>query len=289
MTLRRLLILAGLLLVLFLGMYTWNQRTRTMDGIAINFGMEIAGTMLGTIDAIKHSLEEYWDRYFDLVNVRKENEDLRAEVAAIKARLRDNAEDLRELARLRTLLRVPAMAGWRPLGARVLSGRFGPNAVLETVTINRGYVTGGRPGTPLVTQNGLVGRILRASPHAATAFLVTDPGSRVAVLAQQSRANGILVGRGTENTLEVNFVRPDDGLTQGEVLLTSGLDGKYPKGIPVARVLTVERSNYTQFLTIEAEPIVDMRQLEEVLLLEPTGDLQPDGGAAIPHGQGGTQ
>ena len=65
-------------------------------------------------------------------------------------------------------------------------------------------------------------------------------------------------------------------MKQGEVLITSGLDGKYPKGIPVARVLSVAPSDYTQFMAIYAEPLVDLQHLEEVLLLEPTGIAQPE-------------
>ena len=67
----------------------------------------------------------------------------------------------------------------------------------------------------------------------------------------------------------------DAPVTAGEILITSGLDGKYPKGIPVAKVLKVAPSDYTQFMAIKAEPLVDLQHLEEVLLLEPTGAPRP--------------
>ena len=116
---------------------------------------------------------------------------------------------------------------------------MGPNAIQDSITINRGYTSGARPGTPIVTNMGLVGRVLRASPHAATVLLITDPGSRIAVFAQQSRSAGILSGQGLEQPLEVGFVERDAPVTAGEILITSGLDGKYPKGIPVATVDSV--------------------------------------------------
>ena len=219
----------------------------------------------------------FWECYFDLVAVREENERLKARLADLESRLLANGEDLAELKRLRALIQLPVDESWRPLGARVLAGRMGPNAVLDSITISRGYATGGRPGTPLVTHLGLVGRVLRASAHTATALLLTDPGSRIAVFSQNSRALGILVGRGTGRKLEVNFVQRDANVKQDEVLITSGLDGKYPKGIPVARVLSVAPSDYTQFMAIYAEPLVDLQHLEEVLLLEPTGIAQPAG------------
>ena len=131
------------------------------------------------------------------------------------------------------------------------------------------------PGSPLVTNMGLVGRVLRASPHAATVLLITDPGSRIAVFAQQSRSAGILSGQGLEQPLEVGFVERDAPVTAGEILITSGLDGKYPKGIPVATVDSVAPSDSTQFLAVTARPLVDVRRLEEVLLLEPSGINRP--------------
>ncbi|WP_297826513.1 rod shape-determining protein MreC [uncultured Desulfovibrio sp.] len=263
------------MLILFLGMYSWNQRTRTLDELAASVGLELSGAVLKAMRATEDVVSGFWERYFDLVGVREENERLKARLADLESRLLANGEDLAELKRLRALIQLPVDKSWRPLGARVLAGRMGPNAVLDSITISRGYATGGRPGTPLVTHLGLVGRVLRASAHTATALLLTDPGSRIAVFSQNSRAPGILTGQGTDRMLEVNFMQRDAGVKQGEVLITSGLDGKYPKGIPVARVLSVAPSDYTQFMAIYAEPLVDLHNLEEVLLLEPTGIAPP--------------
>ena len=275
MTLRRLLLIAGVLLILFLGMYSWNQRTRFLDDMAAKLGLEITGAVLTPIRSAQDTAENMWDRYFDLVGVREENEALKQKVAELEARLLANGEDLAELKRLRALVQLPVDQSWRPLGARVLSGRMGPNAVLDSITISRGYSTGGRPGTPLVTHLGLVGRVLKASAHSSIVLLLTDPSSRIAVFSQESRAPGILMGMGTGQKLEVNFVQRDAKVKPGEIIITSGLDGKYPKGIPVARVLRVAPSDYTQFMAIKAEPLVDLQHLEEVLLLEPTGAPRP--------------
>ena len=275
MTLRRLLLLAGVLLILFLGMYSWNQRTRFLDDMAAKLGLEITGAVLTPIRSAQDAAENMWARYFDLVAVREENEVLRQKVDELEARLLANGEDLAELNRLRALVQLPVDQSWRPLGARVLSGRMGPNAVLDSITISRGYSTGGRPGTPLVTHLGLVGRVLKASAHSSIVLLLTDPSSRIAVFSQESRAPGILMGMGTGQKLEVNFVQRDAKVKPGEIIITSGLDGKYPKGIPVARVLRVAPSDYTQFMAIKAEPLVDLQHLEEVLLLESTGAPRP--------------
>lgn len=277
MTMRRMLIAAGILLIFFLAMYTWNRRTRALDDLAANVGLEISSVILSPMRAMQDKLGDFWERYFDLVEVREENARLKSRLEKLESDLLHAGEDLAELKRLRELVQMPDDARWRPLAARVLAGRMGPNSVLDSITISRGYLNGARPGTPMATNKGLVGRVLRSSPHASTALLITDPGSRVAVFGQESRASGILKGHGMGANLEVDFVRRNASLKDGELLITSGLDNKYPKGLPVARVNSVSPSDYTQFMAITAEPLVDLQHLEEVLLLEKTGiDVEPE-------------
>jgi len=252
-------------------MYTWNQRTRTLDELAENIGLELTGVALTSMHTLRDFALDYWRRYFALVSVREENEQLKARLDSLEARLVEDRESLAELERLRGLIDLPKSPSWKPLGARVLAGRMGPNAVRASIVINRGYVMGGRPNTPIITNNGLVGRILRASPHMATVLLITDPISRVAISSQTGRAFGILIGKGPELQLEVIYMRRDANIKHGDVLITAGVDQKFPKGIPVARVTRVAHSDYTQFLVVEAVPLVDLRHLEEVVLLDPTG------------------
>lgn len=271
MNLRRILMLAGVLLVIFLGVYSWNRRTHVLDDLAANVGLEAGYFILAPLQALREGGGNFWDRYFDLVGVREENIRLKAEVEKLNARLLAQGEAIAELERLRALVDMPLDASWRPIGCRVLSGKLGPNAVLDSITISRGYANGARPGMPVITNLGLVGRVLRASPHAATVLLVTDPKSRVAVFGQESRAPGILKGRGMVQGMEVDFVQRNMPVKNGEVLVTSGLDGKYPKGLPVARVQAVAPSDYTQFMAVSATPLVDLTHLEEALLLEKTG------------------
>lgn len=277
MTLRRVLLFAGILLILFLAMYSWNRRTRVLDDLASNVGLEISAAILSPLRYAQDVVSDFWTRYFDLVDVREENLRLKNRLEELESDMLAAGEDRAELKRLRQLVQFPVDVRWRPMAARVLAGKLGPNGVLDSITISRGYVTGARPGTPLVTNMGLVGRVLRSSAHASTVLLLTDPGSKVAVFGQESRASGILKGKGTDGKLEVDFVQRDAGMKNGEVLVTSGLDNKYPKGLPAGRVVSVAPSDYTQFMAVEAKPLVDLRHLEEVLLLEKSGvELPPE-------------
>lgn len=92
------------------------------------------------------------------------------------------------------LLTLTPPEGWQTLGARVLAGRMGANSALASVLIGRGYMTGAIPGTPVMTPQGVAGRVLRAGPSSATVLLLVDPGSRIAVISQESRIQGVLVG-----------------------------------------------------------------------------------------------
>lgn len=287
MTPRRFILIPVIVLFLYLGTYTWNQRTGFLDNISTQVGLEAVGGVLKPITLVRNTIENFWDKYFDLVGVREENERLKTDIIAIHSQIIQAGEYRAEVERLRKLLSMPLDEQWSTTGARVLAGRMGPNSVLETVTINRGYLAGGLPGTPLATELGLVGRVLRASATTATALLLTDAGSRIAVLSQNTRAPGVLSGRGARHPLEMRFVARNSEVGEGELLVTSGLDGVYPKGIPVARVVSVAPSDYSQFMAVLATPLVDVERLEEVLLLERTANtlaipLSPDESPTMP-------
>lgn len=268
MGLRRFIIAAGIMLILFLGMYSWNQSSHVLDDFATSVGLEVGGAALRPVRAIEDSITGIWSHYFDLVGVREENEQLKIQIEKLEKQLAENSESLAELSRLRALINLPKDTNWRHLGARVLAGRIGPNAVRDSIMIGRGYANGAKPGTPIVTNKGLVGRVLKASAHTSTAILLSDPSSRVAVYTQNSRARGILRGQGLGKSLEMDYVTRDSVIATDDILVTSGLDGLYPKGIPVAQVTTVAPSDYTEFLAINAKPLVNLFHLEEVILLE---------------------
>jgi len=269
-TVRRVILLVVLALLGFLGLYTWNQRTGQGDAAGAHTGLEASGAVLRTFYAIRDSVAGVWDQYLALVDVRARNDELEREVASLRRELIKAREEQAELIRLREFLHLEPLREWSAVGARVLARRMGPNAVLETFMLSRGYLNGAAPGTPLVSGDGLVGRVFKAGPTTSLALLLTDPGSRVAVITSQGRVQGIVAGGGSGKPLELRFVRQNSPVTEGELLLTSGLDSVYPKGLPVARVISV--SSGSSSMDIRAVPVVDVESLEEVLLLERPAD-----------------
>ena len=218
---------------------------------------------------VKNEVSRQWNTYVSLIGVAEENARLREEATVRERYIASVREDLAELARLRAFFGMTAPVGWESLGARVIAGRFGPGAALETVMIDRGFASGAAVGTPLVTHQGLVGRVFRAAPHIATVLLITDQTFRVPVITSEGRVPGVLVGGGPSARLEVRYMAPNVTVAVGETLISSGVEDSFPKGIPVARVVNVEPGTQSLFQQIQAEPLAAPDSLEEALLLIP--------------------
>ena len=219
---------------------------------------------------------DYWRKYIALIDVAEENSRLRMELRNAQIASSLTAEDREELTRLRALLGIEALYERPGFAARIIARRFGPQAVLKTFTVSKGFLDGAIVGTPVVTEAGVVGRILRTAPHAATVLMLTDPGFRLAVISQQSRTPGILMGStGHQRRLEVAYVAQNAQISPGELLITAGVDGGFPKGIPVGIVTQVTPGNETLFLQVHASPLVELERLEEVILLHAEGSGPP--------------
>jgi rod shape-determining protein MreC len=211
-----------------------------------------------------------------LIDVAEENARLRNELRQARTIAELAAEEKAELIRLRRLLDIEVLYERPAFGARVIAKRFGPHAKLKTLTINKGYLDGAVVGTPVLTETGVVGSVLRAAPHAATILLLTDPGFHLAVISQDSRTPGILTGvAGEERRIEVAYVAQNAQISPGEMLITAGVDGGFPKGIPVGIVTQVTPGNEILFQQVHAQPMVDLERLEEVLLLRKEGIAPP--------------
>ena len=277
MKLKRLLLFVILGLFIYLGLYSWNQRTGALDRLTEYTGLEVAGYVLGPCRWVADGISDAWNNYVYLVDTQEENAHLRRRVDQLSDALNIATEEREELLRLRGLLSMGPPDQWQGVGARVIANRLGPQAALVSVTLDRGFLDGAATNTPVATPHGLVGRVLRASPHTATVLLITDINSRVAVLSQSGRVPGILAGTGDE-MLEVDYVPPNVRIQPGEIFITSGQDGIFPKGIPCARVIEARQSDTSPFQLITAEPLADLDNQEEVLLLQ-----APTPGARIRH------
>ncbi|SNS20101.1 rod shape-determining protein MreC [Humidesulfovibrio mexicanus] len=255
-------------LFVYLSLYTWNLRSGHLTRLSTYSGLDSVGTVLRPGRWAGSVADGFVDRYVDLVGLKQQNEALEAEVKALRLEnmtLRERAE---ATARVERLLAFPEPPDWRREGARVIAQRVGPTAILETILVDRGKLSGAVEDTPVLSPEGVVGRIYRAGLTASTVLLLTDPSSRIAVVGRDNRAAGVVYGMGEGEKLVVKYVGLTSTIEQGEILVTSGMDGVYPKGLPVARVTSVKREEATLFMEVRAEPMTDSARLEEVLLLK---------------------
>ncbi|WP_245587783.1 rod shape-determining protein MreC [Desulfovibrio inopinatus] len=232
-------------------------------------GLEFVRWVLSPGKWVSERVGGFWDRYVYFVGVREENEQLKERLGAAEAELAELREQRAEVKRLRALLDMVPPIGRRMEGARILAHRLGPNAALETILLDKGLHHGLSINVPVVSPDGVVGRILRISPNASTVLLVTDPNSRIPVVGQTSRAQGILIGRGPHEEMSVEYVSQQAEIQPGELLVTSGVEAFFPKGLPVARVTRVEPTGSRLFQNVHAAPLFQKDGLEEVGLLIP--------------------
>ena len=209
-------------------------------------------------------LQGAWERYTSLVGVNEENEELQHEIA----RLREENLQLREalvaggrlerIAEMRDDFEVPM------LPSELVGSDVSP--YFHSVLLDRGRSDGVRSGMPVVTENGLVGLVVATSGRAAKTMLLLDRQVAVDGTVQRSRARGIARGRGEER-LAFEFVARGGDVEVGDLLITSGLDGVYPKGLLIGTVVELEPADAQLLRTARVEPAVDFGRLEQAFVM----------------------
>ena len=209
-----------------------------------------------------------WDKYVFLVDLQSENERLRFENQRLQAENRLYFETEQEARRLRRLLTFKETFGGSLRAARVI-GRGPPEQFrVVRIRIDVGNETISK-GMPVVTFDGLVGQIYKIVGSYSEVMLTVDRKSHVPVVVQRNGAQGILRGTGELDryTCDVEYLLRSDEVREGDQLFTSGAGGKFPEGVLVGRIATVQRENYGLFQKVVVEPAVNFSRLHEVFVV----------------------
>ena len=190
--------------------------------------------------------------------------DLKAENERLVARNAELEESEQTARRLESLLGLQSLYNLQSTGARIISGST--DSWSSTVTIDKGSSAGLSVGMPVTDSNGAIGQIIKCGPTSATVRLITDENSAVSAMIQSSRAQGILRGS-VDGTIRLTLVRTDQTVEVGDTVVTSGLGGVFPKGLPLGTVLSVERTSGSLYYEIEVEPLASAESFEEVLVI----------------------
>ncbi len=253
----------------FIALYTWNNRTSSLDKVAAHTGLEITGFFLGSAESFADAVNAVWANYINLTEVRQENIDLKAKIAELEHKNELYNEDLQELKRLKRYFSVDVPQEWTKSVTKVLAGKLGAFSSLETVVLDKGYLTGASVGRPLMTDKYIVGSVFQAGPTKSMALLINDPESRIAIISEKTRLHGILAGAGSGKPLEIHFIDQDVALIPGEKLYTSGIDSSFPKGIAVAQVIDERPLTAASLHIYFAKALADLSTLEDLILLQP--------------------
>ena len=200
----------------------------------------------------------------DLGVSRSQLEALRAQNTELRNRVASLEEARLENERLRTLVGFVEANKLQAVGARVI-GRS-PNSYEAVITIDRGTADNVKAGMPVVSGAGLLGQTTQVTAHTAKVQLITDINSGVASMIQANRVEG--VARGTiEGGLSLDFISRETTVKAGDVVITSGKGGVYPKGLLVGEVTKVSNTSAALYQQIALEPSAKLRGLEEVVVL----------------------
>ncbi len=170
-----------------------------------------------------------------------------------------------ENARLRSLLALPDRPGVNPVAAEILQVAADPFS--RKVVINKGEAQGLTPGRPVIDGAGLVGQVTRVFPYSAEVTLLTDRDQGAPVQNLRNGLRLIVFGTGADNLLEVRFLDMHADIKAGDWLYTSGIDGVYPAGIPVAQVVRTEPPRHTPFAKALCRPAGGVGRYRHVSVL----------------------
>lgn len=226
-----------------------------------------------------------WRDYVDLRGLQEENKGLQRETATQKRRIDQLEEQALETQRLQALLAMRQASRAEFLTARVV-GKDATNW-FKTILLDRGSLEGVRRNQPVLAPDGLVGRVVEVTPTSAKVQLLTDPVNAVGGLIQRTRVTGIVSGNLGAGA-RVRYLPLMADVVVGDQVVTSGMGGVFPKGIPIGRITAVDRRSGALFQEASLQPAVDLSRLEEVLILM-TLEANASSGAGTTFGAGASR
>ena len=217
----------------------------------------------GGVSGIRHT----WGNYVGLRNVKAENDELKRQLAALQVSMQeqralaDRARGFQQLLELRDHLALATTA------AEIIGAAASPD--FRTLTIDKGTNHDLRTDMAVIAADGVVGRIVVPSGRAAKVQLLIDRNAAAGAIVERSRAQGVVKGSG-DNRLQLDFVSEAADVAVGDLVVTSGIEGIFPKGFTIGEVDAVERAG-PAYKRISVKPAVDFSSLEHVLVvLTPT-------------------
>ena len=212
------------------------------------------------------NMQNAWLRYIALVGIEEENKNLKKKIGELTAMNLSYQESYKEAQRLKKLLAFSDEHNYHFISARVIGREQA--ALSRTISIDKGLAHGLKTGMPVVAPPGLIGRLVDVSWHASRVLLFIDENSNIDAIVQRNRTQGIISGAGSRGMI-LKYISKTQDVKEGDVIVSSGMGGVFPKGLLIGQVNHVDRQEASLFIKINVASYVDLSKLEEILILAP--------------------
>jgi rod shape-determining protein MreC len=204
-----------------------------------------------------------WQNYFALQQVQEENARLKEQISGLQIKLQQERSLAQQSQSLQKLLELKTSTDLATTAAEVIAGSASPE--FRTITIDKGTREGIHPDMAVLSPAGIVGRVIQPSPRAAKVQLLIDRNAAAGALVERTRAQGVVIGTGGDE-LRMDYVSGSAEVKAGDIVVTSGIDGIYPKGFVIGQIQSVKRGA-GEYSSIVIRPAVDFSALEAVLIV----------------------
>jgi rod shape-determining protein MreC len=260
----RVLLASGALLILSLHLVSTGVRPGDLAARPESAFLEIIRPIDATFTRFTSGISSIVTDYVDLVHVRAENAHLRIELARVTSDRARLAELEAENRHLGELLDLKDVLGLKSVAANVIGSDA--TGLSHTLILASGESDGLLPGMAVLSNQGVVGKIIAVSPHASRVLLIDDHNSALDGFDQRSRARGIVAGM-VDDGMILKYSDRSQDIRDGDTVVTSGLDGIFPRGLLVGTIKSVRREGPGLFLKVSIAPAVEFKGLEQVLIV----------------------
>lgn len=261
-----LLVLSLILIPFFIGAYF-------PQGVQFgrNLSISVTQPFLNGASELSGFVRSQWRFLGEALRARRENQELRETAEDLKRQISDLKEIKLENDRLRRLLKFQTENSFKTISAQIIGHDISHWSYY--VTINKGSKDGIYPEMAVLAGNGLAGKVVDVTEHAANVILLIDSESKASSLVQETRDVGLVEGNGTP-LLKMTYIDLHAQLQVGQMVVTSGLGGIYPKGIPIGQIVQISEDQSRFSLSAIVKPLAEFSKLEEVLCVDRKGGVR---------------
>lgn len=253
-------------IILISGQVTTRRGVPVLQEVTFGTFAEMQRAATGAVSSVTDS----WQNYFALQQIRRENERLKKEVTELSVTLQQERTAAQQTQALQKLLDLKSATPFQTTAAAVIGSGADPS--FRTLTIDKGTQDGLRADMAVIAPAGVVGRILVPTARASKVQLIIDRDAAAGVMVERTRASGVVMGVGSVDSLDfraglldLNYVPGSADVKKGDRVVTAGIDGIYPKGLPIGEIQSAQR--VAGEWRIKIRPAVDFSSLETVLVV----------------------